>query len=350
MDEGAQIKDLSARQENLLMVVVDEFVSTAQPIGSHHIARRYSLGIKAATIRSIMGELEQKGYLTRPHASAGRVPTEKAFRQYVDRVLPHRNITFSDRSRIELHYSIHHPVSDFDAVIRETSRMLASLTGQAAMVMAPRLEDRTIERVNFLRIRTMQVLVTFVARGGAVHNRLVETDHDHSQDELDRMARYLNDSMQGRTLEQVRAWIARELGEERARYDSFMREALSLGKVVATWPRTAEIYIEGGAQVCEQPEFSDNRKLRELIRALEDKTALLELLERSLGHSEPTVSIGTENFDARLAEFSVVAASYTSEKTPPGSLAVLGPLRMDYPRIIPLVDYTARTLSRLLDE
>jgi heat-inducible transcriptional repressor len=350
MEDSARQQDLSSRQETLLMAVVDEFIATAQPVGSHQVAKRHSIGVKAATVRSLMSDLEQDSYLSRPHTSAGCVPTEKAFRCYVDRILPQRQIWFRDREQIELHYSGHRPVSDFDEVMRQTSRFLAMLTGQAAMVMAPRLEARALERVNFLRIREKQVLVILVTAAGAAVNRLVEIESDHSQDELDRMARYLNDFLRGRTLDEARTWIARQLGEERARYDRFVRDALCLGGAVASWSRPTELYIDGSAQVSEQPEFSDNRKLRELIRALEDKTALLDLLERSVGQSEPTVSIGTENFDQRLADFSVVAASYVSGKIPPGTLAVLGPLRMDYQRVIPLVDYTARALSRLLDD
>jgi len=350
MDSGAGTKDFSSRQESLLMAMVDEFISTAQPVGSRQIAKRYSLGVKAATVRSLMTELEQDGYLSRPHASAGRVPTEKAFRCYVDRVLPHHQIGFRDRAQIELHYSGHHRMSDLDEVMRQTSRLLALLTGQAAMVMAPKVEARALERVNFIRIRERQVMAIFVVSAGASQSRMVEPERDHSQDELDRMARYLNDSLRGRTLDQARAWITRQLGEERARYDRFVREALWLGGAVATSPKAVELYVDGGAHASEQPEFSDHRRLRELFRALEDKTALLDLLERSIGHSGPTVSIGTENYDSRLADFSVVASSYVSEKTPPGSLAVLGPLRMDYQRVISLVDYTARALSRLLDD
>ena len=297
-------------------------------------------------VRNLMAELEQSGYLSQPHTSAGRVPTDKAFRYYVDHLTrPH--IGFEDRSQIELHYSA--LPADVNGIIRDTSRLLALMTGQAALVMAPRLEAVILERVTFVRLREREVLAIFVAAAGGMQNRLVGTDVDFGQDELDRMAGYLNDSLRGRSLEQARAWIEDRLREDRAKVDRFVRTALTIGGAIAHSPSPAELYIEGSVKALEQPEFADPGRLRELLRALEDKTALLELLELSLRQSEPMVSIGSENFDVRLSGFSVVAASYASGSMPLGSLAVVGPVRMDYERVIPLVAYTARTLSRALE-
>ena len=340
---------LSPKREALLLATVDEFIATAEPVGSNQLAARQAIGLRAAMVRNLMAELEQLGYLHQPHPSAGRVPTEKAFRHYVDRMMPQTRIGFEDRAQIELHYSGQSGNLDLAAMMRATSRLLAVLSGQAALVMAPRLEVAALERVSFVRLRERSVLAIFAARAGAVHNRIVEIERDYRQDELDRMARYLNESLHGRTLVEARAWIEARLKEERARYDRFVREALTLGGALASGFAAVELYVEGSAQALEQPEFTDRGRLRELLRALEDKTALLDLLERSLKGSGPTVSIGTENFDAHLNDFSVVASPYQSGSTPLGSLAVVGPLRMDYQRMIALVDYTARALSRTLD-
>jgi len=155
--------------------------------------------------------------------------------------------------------------------------------------------------------------------------------------------------LSGRSLEQAREWIEEQLKQERASYDRFMHAALMLGGAITRNPVPTEIYIEGSSKALNQPEFTDPGKLRELLRALEDKTALLDLLERSLKQHGPMVSIGSENFDARLTAFSVVAASYASGAHPLGSLAIVGPVRMDYERVIPLVGYMAKALSRVLE-
>lgn len=340
-------RDLTRRQQALLLATVQEFIVTAQPVGSQQIAARYPLGVRAATVRNMMAELEEAGYLHQPHTSAGRVPSDRAFRYYVDHLIPVRHVGFEDRTQIELHYSAH--FGDVYELARDTSRLLALLTGQAALVMAPRLEVMVLDRVNFVRLRTREVLVVFVPVTGSVQNRFAEVDQDHTQEELDRMARYLNQSLHGRTLEGARTWIQEQLAEEQINYDRFVRTALTLGGELASHVAQAELYVEGSANALEQPEFADHKKLKELLRALDDKSALLGLLERSLRHSGPMVSIGSENFDARLSGFSVVAAPYLSGSMPLGSLAVVGPVRMDYDRVIPLVSYTAKALSRVLE-
>ena len=335
------------RRHALLIATVQEFIATAEPVGSSQIVARHQLGVRAAMVRNMMSELEDSGFLTQPHTSAGRVPTEKAFRYYVDHLAGVARIGFEDRTQIELHYST--SARNLGDVLRDTPRLLSVLTGQAALVMSPRLESAILERVNFVRLHQNQVLAVFVAQAGGAQNRIVNTDHDHSQDELDRMARYLNESLEGRTLDEARRWIEAQLNEERAKYDRFMRDALALGGAITDQAGQPELYVEGGLQAIEQPEFYDRAKMRELLRTLSDKTALLELLEQSLTHEGPTVSIGSENYDPRLASLSVVAASYASGSIPLGSLAVVGPVRMDYDRVIPLVEYTARAISRLME-
>ncbi len=231
--------------------------------------------------------------------------------------------------------------------MRETSRLLALMTGQAAVVLTPRFESIELTRVNFIRLRESQVMAVLIARGGGVQTRVVDSGRDYSQDELERMARYLNESLEGRTLEQARTWIEGALREERGRYDQFTRSALTLGDAIVSQPIPAEVYVEGSAKALQQPEFSDPEKLRELLGALEDKTALLDLLERTLRAGSVEVSIGSEH-DPRLSDLSIVAAAYGRGAMPLGSLGVVGPVRMDYERVIGLVDYTARALSRML--
>jgi heat-inducible transcriptional repressor len=345
MQGSSKPHELPARLHSLLLAAIHEFIATAQPVGSHQLAGRRSLGIRAAMVRNLMAELDESGYLRQPHTSAGRVPTERAFRYFVDH-LSVPPLPFSDRTQIELHYSA--PATDSVEVIRDTSRLLALMTGQAAVVMAPRLESVQLRQVQLIRLRKHEVLAIFVVTAGGVHNRLVHSDTDHQQADLDRMSGYLNESLSGRTLEQAREWIARQLQQERALYDQFMHDALVMGDALSRNPAPAEIYVEGSSKALNQPEFADPVRLRELLRALEDKTALLDLLEHALEQSDVVVSIGSENFDARLSGLSVVASPYISGAHPLGSLAIVGPVRMDYERVISLVSYTARALSRAL--
>jgi heat-inducible transcriptional repressor len=338
--------ELGRRHHVLLLAVIQDFVATAEPIGSQHIASKYSLGVRAATVRSMMADLETENFLYQPHTSAGRVPTDKAFRYYVDYVMPKRHIGRDDRVQIEYCYS--ERSRDLSEIMRDTSRLLALLTGQAAMVLTPRFEAVALKQVNFIRLREAQVMAVFIAIGGEVQTRIVDSGPDYTQPELERMANYLNEGLEGRTLEQARGWIERVLKEERTRYDRFVRDALILGDAVVSRQVPVEVYVEGSAKALQQPEFSDPDKLKELLGALEDKSALLDLLERTLRVGNIEVSIGTEH-DARLSDLSVVTAAYSRGAMPIGSLGVVGPVRMDYERVIALVDYTARALSRVLE-
>jgi heat-inducible transcriptional repressor len=345
--DNPQSAEVLRRRHAVLIATVKDFIATAEPVGSHQLANRYTLGVRAATIRSLMAELEEEGLLFQPHTSAGRMPTEKAFRYYVDHLAPNNPIGFDARAQIEFQYS--GGPRGLNDTMRETSRMLALLSGQTALVLAPRLEAVVLESVNFVRLRQRQVLTIFVAATNGVQNRVVDLDRDFTQAALDRMARYLNEWIAGRTVEAARISIERALREDRASYDRFATEALELGGAITADPPTAEIFVEGSAQALDQPEFADPVKVRELLRALEDKTALLHLLERSIAASGPMVCIGSENFDSNTPDLSVVASAYAAGSTPLGSVAVLGPLRMDYSRVIPIVDYTARALSRVLE-
>jgi heat-inducible transcriptional repressor len=338
--------ELGRRRHALLVAVIQDFVATAEPVGSLHIVSKYSLGVRAATVRGMMAELEAENYLFQPHVSAGRVPTAKAFRYYVDYVMPNRSIGQNDRVKIEYSYS--ERSRELSAVMRDTSRLLALLTGQAAVVMTPRFEAIELRRVNFIRLRETQVMAVFVAMAGGVQTRIIDSGRDYDQDELERMANYLNECLEGRTLAQARAWIENALQEERARYDRFVYAALTLGDAAVSQPVPIDVYVEGSAKALQQPEFSDPNKLRELLGALEDKTALLDLLERALQVGSIEVSIGDEH-DPRLSDLSVVAAAYSKGALPLGSLGVVGPMRMDYQRVIGVVDYMARAVSRLLD-
>ncbi|HUA33392.1 MAG TPA: heat-inducible transcriptional repressor HrcA [Candidatus Binataceae bacterium] len=338
---------LPKRQHTLLLAMVKEFIASAEPVGSAQVAARHQLGVRSAMVRNLAAELEDTGYLRQPHTSAGRVPTDRAFRYYVDHLSGASRIGFEDRAQIEFHYSS--GTRDMAEVLRDTPRLLSLLTGQAALTTAPRLEAITLEGVNFVRLRQSQVLAVFIVKSGATYNRIVDTDRDHQQAELDRMARYLNESLEGHTLEQARAWIEAELKHERASYDQFMHEALTIGGAIAGQVGRPELYVEGGLQAIEQPEFEDRQRMRDLLRTLDDKSALLELLEKVFERDGLVVSIGSENDNPRLTSLSVVAASYASGSTTLGGLAIVGPVRMDYDRVIPLVEYTARALTRVIE-
>ncbi len=344
----AENRALPRRLSELLLAALQEFIDTAAPVGSQQIASRYRLGLRAAMVRNLMAELEEAGYLYQPHVSAGRMPTEKAFRYYVDRLIPESRVNFHDRTQIELHCSTMR--RNLDQTMRETSRLLAELSGQAAVVMAPRVQASVLKRVSLVSLGECRILALFVTAAGMIHSQVVETDADADQASLNWMAEQLSGWLCNRTIEQAREWIDDQIRELAPGSDTSIRRVLSLGQALTRARIEANFYVDGSLNALSQPEFADRQRFSVLLRALNDSSALMELLECSLSRSGPIVSIGSENRDARFTDMSVVAAAYPSSSSPLGSLAVVGPVRMDYGRVIPLVDYTAKALSRALQD
>lgn len=346
MEQQLSQDDLSARLGNVLLAAVEEFIASAGPVGSQQLAAHRRLRVGPAMLRSLMAELESSGYLWQPHVSSGRVPTEKAFRFYVNRALAASRISFEDRAQIEYHYS--QSASDADEAIRKTSRFLALLTRQAALVMTPRVAQMALARAKFAWLRPRRVMAIVVTDAGTVHSQPVSIDETVSQEQLDRMAAYLNKRLHGLPLAEARRWIEQRRNENWRDDDPPARVGLTLLGAAIDGFASAGLYVEGSARLLAQPEFDDRDSLRGVLETLEDRTTLLGLLEKTLESEGPTVLIGSELANRRLATLSLVAAPYASGARPIGSVGVMGPVRMPYERVIPLVEYTARALSRRL--
>jgi heat-inducible transcriptional repressor len=340
-----QRPELEPRRRALLRAIVQEFIDTAQAVSSRRIAQNYVLGVRPATVRNIMAGLEQEGYLYQPHTSAGRIPTAKAFRHFVDGLTPCPEVGLRERAQIEFYYSDH--ARDPAQLVRDTSGLLSTLTGHTAVATGPCFDLMTLERIELVYLRTCQVTALLVPAGAGVRDCVLETTRDYTQDDLNRVSNFMTSLIKGCTPEQAKIRVSRALQEQRTRAHSLVHEALQLGADLLVRSEFDAVYVQGSARVLDRPEFAEPKKAQELLDALEDRAALAKALGQIVDQSNPNVAIGHENTDARLSEFSVVAAAYASGPVRLGSLAVIGPLRMDYGRVIALVDYTARVLSRV---
>jgi heat-inducible transcriptional repressor len=337
--------ELERRQRALLRAIVQEFIDTAQAVSSRRIAQNYMLGIRPATVRNMMAGLEQDGYLYQPHTSAGRIPTAKAFRYFVDTLTPSPEVGMRERAQIEFHYSDR--ARDPAQLVRDTSRLLTSLTGHTAVATGPCFDSMTLERVELVCLRACQVTAVLVRVGSAVRDCVLETSRPYSQSELNQISDFTTSLVKGCTLDQAKARLSRALRELNGNTHPLVRDALQLGTALFASPESDAVYVQGSARVLDQPEFVERKKAQELLEALEDRAALANALGHIVDQGNPSVAIGDENADARFSDFSVVAAAYASGGVRIGNLAVIGPLRMDYRRVIALVDYTARVLSRV---
>jgi heat-inducible transcriptional repressor len=341
------IEVLNPRSRQILEAIIEEHIVTAQPVGSRTITRNQLVGLSPASVRNVMAELEELGYLRSPHTSAGRVPTEKAYRFYVDTLLKVTGLERSCRDQIELHY--HRRGLQMAELLREASRTLAAVGHYAGLVMVPRLQSTVFRRIEFVKLSARQVLAVFITRAGLIQNRLIETDEEFSPAELEQVTNYLNQTMSGLSLREAKARILADMIQEKALYDCLLQRAFRLSEEALAEVVDGDVIIEGTSHLLDQPEFCDLEQMKRVIRAFEQKHLLLNLLDRGLQAKGVQVIIGSETECPELAGCSLITASYSGQQGTLGSLGLIGPNRMPYSTLIPIVGYTASLISRMLD-
>lgn len=337
---------LTDRSRQILEAIIEDYIRTAEPIGSRTITRRYELSLSPASVRNVMSDLEEMGFLVSPHTSAGRVPTEKAYRFYVDSLVRLNRIAREEREEIRKRCRL--TGRDIGEVLKETSRTLSSISHYMGIVMAPRFTANVFRHMEFIKLSGKKILAILVSQSGTVQNKIIETEEELKIDELNRMSNYLNDILQGLTIAQVKNRILEEMQEDKVSYDSLMARALELSRQTLE-DGEVEVFIDGQANILDQPEFADVAKMKEIIQAFEEKGQLLALLERCIAAEGVQIFIGSESHLNRMKGMSLVTATYVTGKNTVGILGVIGPTRMGYSKIIPIVDYTAKQVSRLLE-
>ncbi len=339
---------LDDRGAQVLRLVVEDYIETAEPVGSRTISKKMNQALSPATIRNIMADLEEMGLLCQPHTSAGRIPTGSGFRYYVNYLLARRQLARSERDL--LRKVAGEGVAAADDVVRHASRLLSNLSRHACVVVVSRFSHQPLRSLNLLRASSDKILLVAVLQGGWVQHRLIEGEPDLNADELEKINGYLNELAVGLTLPQLRVKILEEMRKEKALCNRLIRRALLLGSKALAESHSGEVYVEGRAHILEQPEFvEDVQKLKRILRAFEEKGIILRLLDAALDSEAIQVSIGSENPVEDLSDITVVSSGYHQGETAMGSIGVIGPVRMDYSRVIPLVEYTARLLSSVLE-
>src|SRR6266545_819544 len=339
------MSDLQYRARTILYAAITEFISTGEPVGSRTLARKYGLDLSPASIRNVLSDLEESGYLQQPHTSAGRVPTDKAFRIFIDTLMQVQPLSSEERDHIAERF---HALAPGATWTRESGRLLSELTG-TAVVIAPKREMRTLIQLRFMPTRPGQMLAVVVLADGTVENRFIRVERPLSEPELTRVHNLLADVIEGRSLGEVRELFARRLHDDRLQIDSLRHRAFELGQLaVGTGEPHDGIVIEGESRLLEHPEFSDVDRMRQLILALGERETIVSLLDRTLEANDVQIFVGSETGDLVGGHLSVVAASYTDQGRVAGTIGVLGPTRMDYPKVVPLVEATADAMSSSL--
>jgi heat-inducible transcriptional repressor len=339
------------RQRTVLFTIVHDYILTGDPVGSRSVARKSGLGLSPASIRNIMSDLEEMGLITQPHTSAGRVPTDLGYRYYVDSLTTIPRLKGDDLALIA--QSVPSKIERIESLLEQMSTLLSHFSHHAGLVFAPRLSTTIFKQVNFVSLKPKQVLAVLVSETGMTHTRVVEMDEDLSQDKLTEMCNYLNSQFEGLSLREVRGKVLELMAQEKAEYDALLERSMGLYERAfghESMEVEGSIIVDGASNILNTPEIQrDVAKMRAIFQAFENKGHLIHLLDRCLASDDVCIFIGEESEIQGLDDLSVVGQSYHMGDRPLGAVGIMGPKRMEYARAMALVDYAAKTLSRLLE-
>ncbi len=348
MANQSPYEDLSDRARHLLRVLIDRYVREGQPVGSRTLSRESGLELSPATIRNVMSDLEELGYIGSPHTSAGRIPTTKGYRFFVDTLVSFQSPT--EGEVLELQAKLGHGAESETRLVESASNLLSRLTHMAGVVTVPKQALGSLRQIEFLPLPDRRVLAILVVNETQVHNRILNVARNYTADELKRVSNYLNDKFAGQTLIKVRESILAEMRRDRETMNEIMAESISIAQRIFAPDQEADAgyYLAGETNLMDFAELSDMEKLRELFDAFNRRRDILHLLDRAMASSDLQIFIGGESGYQMLGDCSVVVSPYSVDDEVVGVLGVIGPTRMAYERVIPLVDITARLLGSAL--
>lgn len=347
--------DLAYRARKILYALVSEYIASGEPVGSRTLSKRHGLNLSAATIRNELADLEDAACISQPHTSAGRIPTELGFRVFIDALAQMREVSERDKAAVLTRMGQLRP--GVDDVVREAARMLASLTGTAAVLTRPRAELEPLTQLRFMPLREKQLLVVMVWQGGAVQNRIIELNAPVDPIDLERLHNVLEEQLRQedgsqRTLSELRTALAEAVAKERGAYDGVKVRAKDLVDRAAEATQTNDettLVIEGQGTLFDRREFEDPEKIRRFLRTFEERERLLGLLDRAIAAGGVQVLVGSEAELEEADDVGVISTSYRTHGLASGSLGIIGPTRLDYAKLMPLVGFTAQVVGDILD-
>ncbi len=335
----------SERAEALLKTLIERYIQEGQPVGSRVLAQDSGLDLSPATVRNVMAELEEMGLILAPHTSAGRVPTAKGYRMFVDSLLTVQPMQNTIIETIKQQLST---TADTDGVINNASSMLSEITQLTGIVTLPKRESTRLEHIEFMRLSAKRILVILVVNGQEIQNRVINTDRDFSPAELQQSANYLNAEFAGQDLASIRSKLLASMQQARDAMQQLMQDTMNIADQVLNSSRDDDYVLAGQTNLMSYDEMCDIDKLRNLFEAFNSKRDILHILDESIHADGMQIFIGGESGYQVLDDVSVVTTPYKVDDDVIGVLGVIGPTRMAYDRIIPIVDVTAKLLSSVL--
>ncbi|MBN1592495.1 MAG: heat-inducible transcription repressor HrcA [Candidatus Coatesbacteria bacterium] len=341
-------ESLNPRQREVLKSVVAHYIDTNEPIGSRTASKVTDLGLSPATIRNIMADLEDEGYIGQTHASSGRIPTDKGYRYFVDYLMQGEALTQAERDMISEHYGDDTSLS-IDFLLKQTSELLSTFTKQTGIVSLIDLSGIICRHVDFVHVHDRRILAVIVAENGIITNKIITLDEVISQEQLDKLSRLVNDRFKGHSLLRIREQVQAQMEDERRHFDLLLDLALRISKEAFPTREEAEkVYVGAKQNIIHNERTSDLERLKGLLKAMDEKSRLVRILNECLSGGGPKIFIGKECDLQELDDCSLVAGSYGCNNKVLGAVGVLGPTRMQYARLMAIVDFTSKLMSRLL--
>jgi heat-inducible transcriptional repressor len=351
---------LDSRAEVLLAALIKEHLVTGEAVGSRVLSDRFSHGYgwSPATIRNVMGELEEAGFVEQPHTSAGRIPTDKGYRYYVDNMLGQARLSRSDLKAIDDLFADDLMGNSPDRLMETASHVLSALSQNVGIVVSPSLADNRLNHIEFVLLPDRRILVVLVSTANIIHNKVIRTADEFTQDDLERTARYLNTEFSGKSLLAIHAEIVELMKEEKALYDRLLQNAILLCErsLEGEDATGGDVYVDGASNILTKPDFVDIERMRDLFRTFEEKSRLIKILNECVHDAanfpgDVHVVIGREHPSDSLRNCTLITAPYrVGSNDNIGTLGVVGPMRIEYARIMAMVNYMARLIEHRLGE
>jgi heat-inducible transcriptional repressor len=343
-----EAEELNQREKAILRSIVQQFILTATPVGSRNISKKYDIGFSPATVRNIMADLEESGFVNHPHTSAGRVPTDKGYRYYVDSLMDIEKLNTKEKGLIE--DSLNIITDETDELVKITSRLLSSITKQIACVTYPNLESGILEKIQIISLTYTRILVVISIKSGLVKTITMELDSEIADSQLESVQSLLNEKLAGLSLSEIRRTFKERFLDANEKQKPIIRLFVdSVDKLFKDEVKSDRLIVTGAKNIIQQPEFEHPENFQSIIELIEDKDVIIHIMEKSTEYKkeEVYISIGSEHIDKKLKEYSFVSKEYKFGETS-GTLGIIGPKRMEYSRIVAIVDYLAKVLSEHL--
>lgn len=339
-------RPLTAREREVLKDIILMYVLSAEPVSSRSVSKQSELSLSSATIRNVMADLEELGYLRQPHASAGRVPTGAGYHLFVESLMGAHTVPARVRRYIDEH--LREAPVEAEGLVGVTSHLLSELSHQVGIVVSPAIGETVLRAIDFVPLTGSRVLVVIVSESGFVDNKVIDTERPLPREELVRISNTLTETYAGLTLREIRDRLLVAMAEERAKVDELLGSTLELARRSFDLAADREVLVDGTSAVLAQPELADIARVRRLLETFTDKARLVRMLNACVQGEGVRVVIGEDSDLTSELDFSLVATRYGVGERSLGTVAVFGPSRMEYQRVIPLVHYLGETLSQML--